>query len=560
MYSDFLERLQANKKIDEQGISRVNKIKFLSLFDTLPSKLIKSGICSDIDVAKALADTTNYPLINEEVLIKAQTPPYQELSDYFKNNNILVFDLDTTDESLDLVLLDPLNEFLIDSIRWKFASNLNIHIASASSIETSWQFHYGDGKSKIDQIIDVMDEDNEHDNYEHLKDLASEAPIIKLVNYIFQKALESSASDIHIEPFENSLKIRLRIDGMLQDISAPPIISVAAVLSRIKIMAKLNIAERRLPQDGRIKIQLLGKELDLRVSIIPTLYGESAVIRLLDKESINFDFDKLGFNVDNGIRFRKKLEQPHGIVLITGPTGSGKSTTLYTALSFLNKEERKIITVEDPIEYHLDGVNQIQVKTQIGLTFSRALRSIVRQDPDIIMIGEMRDAETAAIAVQSALTGHLVLSTLHTNNAASSVTRLLDMGIEDYLLSSTLNGILAQRLVRKLCPHCKEAYALDTKIAEEVSAYLETPSKALTVYKAHGCPECDSVGYKGRVAIFEYLEITDTIKHLINKSANDNDLYRAALNEGMIPIRIDGLLKAIDGVTSVEEVIRVTID
>ena len=246
--------------------------------------------------------------------------------------------------------------------------------------------------------------------------------------------------------------------------------------------------------------------------------------------------------------------------MITGPTGSGKSTTLYTALSFLNKEERKIITVEDPIEYHLEGVNQIQVKTQIGLTFSRALRSIVRQDPDIIMIGEMRDAETAAIAVQSALTGHLVLSTLHTNNAASSVTRLLDMGIENYLLSSTLNGILAQRLVRKLCPHCKQAYELDSKIAEEVRPYLESPSQQLTACKAQGCTECDGIGYKGRVAIFEYLEITDSIKHLINKSANDSEIYRAALSEGMLPIRIDGLLKALNGVTSVEEVIRVTID
>ncbi len=366
-----------------------------------------------------------------------------------------------------MAVLDSEDDFIQQSLRLATTKQVHVKVGILSEIDRALELQYGDGKSQMGQLSGGMDDDDSLDDIEHLKDLASEAPVIRMVNLIFQRALETRASDIHIEPFDQQLIVRLRIDGVLQNIESPPASSTAAVISRIKLMAKLNIAERRLPQDGRIKIQMMGKEIDLRVSTTPTMYGESVVIRLLDKESVVFDFASLGFEAGNSEIFLEVLAKPHGIILITGPTGSGKSTTLYTALTQLNTSERKIITIEDPVEYQLNGVNQIQAKPQIGLTFASALRSIVRQDPDVIMIGEMRDLETARIAVQSALTGHLVLSTLHTNDAAGGLARLLDMGLDDYLLTSTVNGILAQRLVRKLCPHCKVAFPASPEVIKE---------------------------------------------------------------------------------------------
>jgi general secretion pathway protein E len=323
-------------------------------------------------------------------------------------------------------------------------------------------------------------------------------------------------------------------------------------------MAKLNIAERRLPQDGRIKVQMLGKELDLRVSTIPTMYGESVVIRLLDKENTVLDFASLGFSGSQAQQFVDVLAEPHGIILITGPTGSGKSTTLYAALKQLNTSERKIITVEDPVEYQLEGINQIQAKPQIGLTFASALRSIVRQDPDVIMIGEMRDLETAKIAVQSALTGHLVLSTLHTNDAAGGITRLLDMGVEEYLLTSTVNGILAQRLVRKLCPECKEAFVPSTAVVEEMKLKRYAQTGDIVLYKPAGCPSCGGLGYRGRMAIIEFLLMTDPIRKLIMAHEDAGVIQKLAMAEGMTTMYEDGLVKVMQGATTLEEVLRVT--
>jgi general secretion pathway protein E len=394
------------------------------------------------------------------------------------------------------------------------------------------------------------------DDIEHLKDLASEAPVIRLVNQIIQRAVESRASDIHIEPFADELKVRYRVDGILQEVSSPAARSTAAIISRVKIMAKLNIAERRLPQDGRIPLRVQGKELDLRVSTVPTMFGESVVMRLLDKESVRFDFDALGFDGSPRDRLEAILEIPYGILLVTGPTGSGKSTTLYTALSRLNTEARKIITVEDPVEYQLPGINQIQVKPQIGMTFAGALRSIVRQDPDIIMVGEMRDLETARIAVQSALTGHVVLSTLHTNDAASGVTRLLDMGVEDYLLTSTINGILAQRLVRRLCPKCRDPY----RPLPELAAKLERVAggaEEITLYRAGGCEDCNGTGYRGRLVITEVLNMTDPIRRAVLEHATATEIQRVAIGEGMLTMYEDGLRKAVEGRTTMEEVLRV---
>jgi general secretion pathway protein E len=401
-------------------------------------------------------------------------------------------------------------------------------------------------------------EDVREEDIEHLRDMASEAPVIRLVNLILQRAVESRASDVHIEPFEGSLKVRLRIDGILHEIEAPAARSAAAVISRIKIMARLNIAERRLPQDGRIKLRAAGRELDLRVSTVPTLYGESVVMRLLDKESITLDFATLGFEGDVLQRFLNVLELPHGIILVTGPTGSGKSTTLYTALAQLNTPERKIITVEDPVEYQLDGVNQIQVKPQIGLVFASALRSIVRQDPDVIMVGEMRDLETARIAVQSALTGHLVLSTLHTNDAASTINRLLDMGIEDYLLTSTVNGILAQRLVRKLCQHCREEIPVLDELREELHLDRYAPAEGVRLFRATGCDACSQTGYRGRLAILEFLELTDGVRSLVMRHAISGEIETFARGEGMQTMYEDGLRKATRGLTTLDEVLRVT--
>jgi general secretion pathway protein E len=406
-------------------------------------------------------------------------------------------------------------------------------------------------------IVENLGEAGEsEDDVEHLRDLASEAPVIRLVNLIMQRAVEARASDIHIEPFENRLKVRYRIDGVLQEVESPPSSSTAAVISRIKIMGKLNIAERRLPQDGRILLRVQGKELDLRVSTVPTAYGESVVMRILDREALVLDFHKLGFTDDFLPGFMKVLDQPHGIMLVTGPTGSGKTTTLYTALSKINTPDVKIITVEDPVEYQLEGVNQIQVKSQIGLDFSHALRSIVRQDPDIIMIGEMRDLETARIAIQSALTGHLVLSTLHTNNAAGAVTRLLDMGVDDYLLCSTVNGVLAQRLVRRLDPDSRQAYPALPEVIEEHNLRRYAGPGPVHLYRPVPS-ERSMTGYVGRTTIMEFLVMSDPLRRLVMKHAGAGDIERQAREEGMWTMFEDGLRKSMAGVTTLEEVLRV---
>jgi general secretion pathway protein E len=376
---------------------------------------------------------------------------------------------------------------------------------------------------------------------------------------VIQRAVELRASDIHIEPFETRLKVRYRIDGVLEEGESPPASLTAAIISRVKIMARLNIAERRLPQDGRIVMRVQGKELDLRVSTVPTAHGESVVMRLLDRETVVLDFARLGFGDGFMPRFQKVLEQPHGILLVTGPTGSGKTTTLYTALSKLNTPKVKIITVEDPVEYQIEGINQIQAKPQIGLDFANALRSIVRQDPDIIMIGEMRDLETARIAIQSALTGHLVLSTLHTNNAAGGITRLLDMGVEDYLLTSTVNGIVAQRLVRRLEPVHAEKYPASPEEIEKFNLRRFQPQGEIFLHRAK--PSALSpTGYLGRTTIMELLVIDDDIRRAVMRHAGMDEIEKLARQAGMLTMYEVGIAKALRGETTIEEVLRVTED
>ena len=523
----------------------------------LVTLLVRLGLVSERDVAEAESGLLDLPLLRTADLPE-QAPELPDVSVRFLKQN-LILPVDESNGDLTVIMANPRDEFARRALAMASGKNIIMRVGIASEIENGIEKLLGGGRSAMGQIVETLGGGDEGDveDVEHLRDLASEAPVIRLVNLIMQRAVESRASDIHIEPFENRLKVRYRIDGVLQEVEAPPSKSTAAVISRIKIMATLNIAERRLPQDGRIMHRVQGKELDLRVSTVPTSHGESVVMRILDRESVILDFDSLGF--DDGIRaqFLQQLEMPHGIILVTGPTGSGKTTTLYTALSALNSPERKIITVEDPVEYQLEGINQIQAKSSIGLDFAHALRAIVRQDPDVIMIGEMRDLETARIAIQSALTGHLVLSTIHTNDAAGGVTRMLDMGVEDYLLTSTVNAILAQRLVRTLDPTSREAYELLPEVVEEIGL-KELGERDRYVFYHPVATEENPTGYRGRTSIIELLTMTDPVRRLVMKHATSGEIQDQAVAEGMRTMYFDGLNKCLAGVTTLEEILRVT--
>jgi general secretion pathway protein E len=462
------------------------------------------------------------------------------------------------ERTITVAMADPLNRFAITSIGVVAHRDVDVRVAVPIDLEAAFDRLYG----TQDVPDDANDDEPAHstnvaveDDAERLKDLASEAPLIRLVNQLISRAVETRASDIHIDPFEDRLRVRYRYDGVLHEIEAPPRRLQPAIVSRIKIMAALDIAERRLPQDGRIKLAVRGHEIDLRVSTVPSLHGESVVLRILDRSAIDLDFAKLGIE-DVRQQFCRLLELPNGIILVTGPTGSGKTTTLYTSLLHLNSAERNIVTVEDPIEYHLPGITQIQVKPQIGLNFATLLRSILRHDPDIIMIGEIRDLETAQIAVQAALTGHLVLSTLHTNSSAATIARLRDMGLEDYLLTATVTGILAQRLVRRLCADCRRPVPASPELAERFGLDRISSAETLTIYEPAGCPTCRGTGYTGRIAIAELLTPNQTTHRLILSRAGHADIQRAACESGMRTIHENGLLHVIAGTTSLSEVLR----
>jgi general secretion pathway protein E len=544
-------------KLKAPELARAKRLAAQAEAAPLPRFLVKMGLVSERDMAEALSAVSGRPLVESADYPTASPLPETIPPRFLKE--FLVAGLEQSTDAYLVATADPLDHYPLHALELALGKPVRAQIGLPSELERAIEQHSGSTLPAAEQG-ESPDAALDETDVEHLKDLASEAPVVRLVNNLFQEAVELRASDIHIEPFEHILKVRLRVDGVLRNVDAPPVRSTAAVISRIKIMAKLNIAERRLPQDGRIKLQVHGKELDLRVSTVPTMYGESVVIRLLSKESIVFDFRSLGFDGDALQRFLNVLALPHGIILITGPTGSGKSTTLYTALHKINTPERKIITVEDPVEYQLEGINQIQAKPQIGLTFAHALRSIVRQDPDVIMIGEMRDLETARIAVQSALTGHLVLSTLHTNDAAGAVTRLLDMGLEDYLIASTVNGILGQRLVRHLCRHCREARPALPEVVEQLGLRRFVPEGDVTLYHPVGCEQCGGSGYRGRLAITEFLVMSDAIRSLVMAHAQARHIEEAALKEGMHTMLDDGLAKALAGSTTIEEVMRVTSD
>ena len=524
---------------------------------SLASLLTRLGLVSEREMAEAVSELLTLPLLSAKEF--PETPPanVQTSVRFLKHHHVCP--IGESDTHVALLVADPADTFPLQALHLATGREVRLTIGLRSEIDDLIERYYGTGRSAMGTIVENLTDDNNRseDDIEHLRDLASEAPVIRLVNLVIQRAVEQRASDIHIEPFESRLKVRYRVDGVLHEVESPPAASTAAVISRVKIMAKLNIAERRLPQDGRIMIRVQGKELDLRVSTVPTAHGESVVMRILDREAIVFDFHSLGFTDQFLQKFINVLELPHGILLVTGPTGSGKTTTLYTALAKLNTPNVKIITVEDPVEYQLEGINQIQAKPQIGLDFSHALRSIVRQDPDIIMIGEMRDLETARIAIQSALTGHLVLSTLHTNNAAGGITRMLDMGVEDYLLTSTVNGILAQRLVRRLDRSVAHAYEPLPEFVKEFHLESFTDERPIKLYKP-GSSIANPTGYYGRTTIMEFLVMSDSIRRQIMQHAGMGDIEQQARSEGMRTMYEDGLVKAMQGHTTIEEVLRVT--
>ncbi len=557
--SRIVEALLANRRLKEGDLLRARQLQAESGLGLL-ALLGRLGLVSERDHAEACAEVMHLPLLEGRAL--ADTPPeslpeVRALSPRFLKQ-FHVCPVGEQGGTLELWMADPFDDYAVEAVALATGMPVRAKVGLRSEIDDLIERWFGEGRSAMGAIVETADgEATGGEDIEHLRDLASEAPVIRLVNLVIQRAVELRASDIHIEPFENRLKVRYRVDGVLIDGESPPAKLTAAVISRIKIMARLNIAERRLPQDGRIQLRVQGKELDLRVSTVPTAHGESVVMRLLDRETVVFDFQRLGFTDEFLPQFRRVLELPHGILLVTGPTGSGKTTTLYTALSQLNTADVKIITVEDPIEYQIEGINQIQAKPQIGLDFANALRSIVRQDPDIIMIGEMRDLETARIAIQSALTGHLVLSTLHTNNAAGGITRLLDMGVEDYLLTSTINGILAQRLVRRLEPTHAERYAASPEEIERFELRRWQPHGEIFLYRPRPSALAPT-GYLGRTTILEFLVMDDELRRAVMRRAGMGEIEQLARRAGMRTMYEDGVSKALRGETTLEEVLRVT--
>jgi general secretion pathway protein E len=544
-------------RLKETDLARGRRLHEEDPSGRLVALLTRLGLVSEREMADAVSEIMQLPLIAAKDFPETPPPNVQLSVRFLKHYHVVP--IGETETEVKLLVADPADHYPVEAVELATGRKVSLNVGLRPEIDDLIERFYGQGRSAMGSIVESLSDDNSRseDDIEHLRDLASEAPVIRLVNLVIQRAVEGRASDIHIEPFESRLKVRYRIDGVLHEVESPPAASTAAVISRIKIMAKLNIAERRLPQDGRIMIRVQGKELDLRVSTVPTSHGESVVMRILDREAVVFDFHTLGFTDEFLPKFTKVLELPHGIMLVTGPTGSGKTTTLYTALSKLNTPDVKIITVEDPVEYQIEGINQIQAKPSIGLDFSHALRSIVRQDPDIIMIGEMRDLETAKIAIQSALTGHLVLSTLHTNNAAGGITRLLDMGVEDYLLTSTVNGILAQRLLRRLDTVSAEPYEALPEVIKEFGLERLTTERPIRLYKPVPTQQYPS-GYYGRTTIMEFLVMSDPIRRLVMQHAGMGEIEEQARAEGMRTMYEDGLVKALAGQTTVEEILRVT--
>ena len=517
--------------------------------------LVKNGWVTEKDLAEAISKQTKYPFVS-----LAMFRPMQEAIETIPESmarrlEVVPLSIDENANKLTIAISDPFNILALDEIRMITGMDLDIMIATLSDIKRAIESFYS-VKSSIDRaLIEVVEEESaEFDLSREEAVSIDDAPVVKLVNTILGQAVENGASDVHVEPFESETRVRYRIDGVLFDMLSFPKHLHPPVSSRIKIMSGMDIAEKRHPQDGRILLRAAGRRIDIRVSSLPAIYGEKLVMRLLDQATAMVGLEKLGLDPEEKVALDKIIEVPYGIILVTGPTGSGKSTTLYSILQTLNSYDVNITTVEDPVEYTITGVNQVQINEKAGLTFDTVLRSILRQDPDIILVGEMRDTETAQLAVRAALTGHLVLSTLHTNDAPSSIIRMVDMGIPPFLVSSSVVAVIAQRLVRKLCPSCKMPYELPRDVAESLGLDGLT-----TVYKPGGCDECRGTGYKGRTAIFEIMPMTEEIRRAVMTGATSDDLRAMAIRQGMRALRVSGAKKVKDGITSADEVLSVTL-
>jgi general secretion pathway protein E len=543
--------------IDRRSLTRAERVA-AETGGRLDRVLTQLGIVTDRDLAQTMAELFRAPLARPVDYPAAPLFVERLRPKFLRKAQTLPIAADET--GCVIAVTDPFNDFTRSSIEAALGVLVSIVVAVPIEVEAALDRLYPElAEGANDPLLEQAAAHGEpaEEDAERLKDLASEAPVIRLVNQLVARAVETGASDVHVEPFEGRLRIRYRYDGVLHEVEPPPSQLQAAIISRIKIMARLDIAERRLPQDGRIRLTVRGHDVDFRVSTVPSLYGESVVLRVLDRSAVEFDYGKLGLPGDVRTGLERALDLPNGMVLVTGPTGSGKTTTLYTGLLKLNSVTRKIITVEDPIEYQLPGINQIQVRSQIGLNFATLLRSILRQDPDVIMIGEIRDLETAQIAVQAALTGHLVLSTVHTNSAAATVTRMRDMGVEDYLLAATLKGVLAQRLVRRLCPVCRTVDPTADALIERFDLRrLATNAEPILLYRPVGCAECRGTGYRGRRAIAELLLPNPEISRVMFARADQGAIERAAAAGGMRPIFEAGLMAVIEGDTTIEEVVR----
>ena len=561
--------------------------------------LVKLGLVSDDVITAVLSRQYGIPSVNLELFqIDAQVLHLipQEVAQKYS-----VLPLSRVGASLTLAMVDPTNVFAMDDVKFMTGLNVEPVVVAEASIQQAISKYYGTSKEielssmGADEVVfeaavaknanggithadlvslDTIDfdedrtedvevvEDNEEIDLSTLSRISEDGPVVRLVNVLLVDALRRGASDIHVEPYEKELRIRFRIDGVLYDVMRPPLKMRDALISRVKIMAKLDISEKRLPQDGRIKIKVKvdarSRELDFRVSTLPTLFGEKVVLRLLDKENLMLDMTKLGFEPESLVKFQRNISKPYGMVLVTGPTGSGKTNTLYSALQSLNTVQTNIMTAEDPVEFNLMGINQVQMKEQIGLNFAAALRAFLRQDPNIILVGEIRDFETAEIAIKAALTGHLVLSTLHTNDAPSTISRLMNMGIEPFLVATSVNLIQAQRLIRRVCKDCKREAPMPPEALMEVGFSAED-AKALKTYKGKGCSTCNNTGYKGRIGLYEVMEVNDDIRELILIGASSLELRKKAIEDGMITLRESGLHKVRAGLTTLEEVVRETV-
>ncbi len=563
--------LVKEKIITPEQLEQANKVQ-KEQSCRLGSALVKLGFLTDEDVTNFLSRQYGVPAINLSYF--EIDPAVVKLIPFETAKRYQILPLSRVGASLTIAMVDPTNVFAMDDIKFMTGFNIEPVVASESSIQAGIDKAYGATKEEedLETVMQSMSELNEEDvelqgeqqevGLSELEKAADEAPVVKLVNVVLSDAVKRGASDIHVEPYEKEFRVRFRIDGVLQAIMSPPLKLKDAITSRIKIMAKLDISEKRLPQDGRIMLKMnIGgrkKQLDFRVSTLPTLWGEKIVLRLLDKENLRLDMTKLGFEPESLVKFEKAILKPYGMVLVTGPTGSGKTNTLYSSISRLNQPDTNIMTAEDPVEFQLHGVNQVQMKEQIGLNFAAALRSFLRQDPNIILVGEIRDFETAEIAIKAALTGHLVLSTLHTNGAPETITRLMNMGIEPFLVATSVHLICAQRLVRRICKDCIEPVDVPVQTLIE-EGFTPEEAKTIKIQKGKGCSVCNNTGYKGRAGLYEVMEVDDEIRELVLVGASAVELKKKAIERGMLTLRRSGLIKVAAGVTTLEEVARETI-